>query len=143
MENEKTVTLPRPVRRKLWLILLLPGIFFGGMVVGSALTVAVAVRRIRDVTGNPEKTAGRIIARMDRYLDLTNEQEAEVKTIVRNTLDDLLAQRAAVRRQTLLRLAAARREMDAVLTPEQQQKLDDRFGRLRKLWGVAPEGNGP
>jgi Spy/CpxP family protein refolding chaperone len=62
---------------------------------------------------------------------------------VRNTLDDQLAQRAAVRRQTLLRLAAARREMDAVLTPEQQQKLDDRFGRLRKLWGVAPEGNGP
>jgi Spy/CpxP family protein refolding chaperone len=33
--------------------------------------------------------------------------------------------------------------MDAVLTPEQQRKLDERFEKLRKMWGIEPEENEP
>jgi hypothetical protein len=144
MSNEtKKEMLPRPARRKLWFALLLTGIFLGGMVVGGGLTVAATIHRLRETVREPDKAVVRMTKRLDRTLDLTDEQEAGVKTIVRGTLDDLIAQRIAVRRRTLFRLAAARREMDAVLTPEQRQKLDERFETLRKLWGVEPEENEP
>jgi Spy/CpxP family protein refolding chaperone len=39
-----------------------------------------------------------------------------------------------------MRLQAARLEINKLLTPEQVQKLDERFERLQKLWNPSSSG---
>jgi hypothetical protein len=141
MKNDKsTESLPRPARRRLWTVLLMLGIFTGGMMLGSALTVSAIVHRMRESAREPEKAAARIIARMDKYLHMTGEQKAAVQTIVSQTTDDLRALQARSRIRGLMRLQAARMEINKLLTPEQVQKLDERFERLRKLWNPSSSG---
>lgn len=138
--DQSNETLPRPVRRRIWTVLLMLGIFTGGLVLGSALTVSAIVHRMREAAREPEKSVERTVARMDRYLHLTDEQKTAVKTIVSQTTDDLRVLRARSRMRGLIRLKAARLEINNLLTPEQVQKLDERFERLQKLWNPSSAG---
>jgi len=133
-------SLPRPVRRCLWKTLLLLGVFFGGFVIGSALTGSVVVHRVREAAFTPEKTAERIMGRMERRLDLTDEQSDQVKAIVRRNMGELVTRRAEVRAQVLEQVQTIRREIAEVLTPEQERKLNRRFDWLQKLWMPPTSG---
>jgi len=138
MKTDKTnESLPRPVRRRLWTVLLMLGIFTGGMVLGSALTVSAIVHRMRESVREPEKAVNRTIARMDRYLHLTDEQKTAVRSVVRHATDDLRTQWADGRKQALNRLEESRKEIDLLLTPEQVHKMDERFESLKKLWNPS------
>ena len=139
-KDKPTESLPRPARRRLWTVLLMLGIFTGGMVLGSALTVSAIVHRMQESAREPEKAVFRTIARMDKYLHMTGEQKAAVQTIVSQTTDDLRALQARSRMRGLMRLQAARLEINKLLTPEQVQKLDERFERLQKLWNPSSSG---
>ncbi|MFA6172082.1 MAG: hypothetical protein WC701_00225 [Kiritimatiellales bacterium] len=139
-KDKSTESLPRPARRRLWTVLLMLGIFTGGTVLGSALTVSAIVHRMREAAREPEKAVDRTIARMDKYLHLTGEQKTAVQTIVSQTTDDLRVLQARSRMRGLMRLQAARLEINKLLTPEQVQKLDERFERLRKLWNPSSSG---
>jgi Spy/CpxP family protein refolding chaperone len=127
-------SLPRPIRRRLWMTLMMLGIFAGGLVLGSALTVATIVHRVREAIHTPGKTAERIMSRMMKDLDLTDEQASQVRAVVRRNMIELRVQKAKERAQVSGRMKMIRQEMDEILTPEQEQKLNQRFDRLQKLW---------
>ena len=139
-KDKPTESLPRPARRRLWTALLMLGIFTGGLVLGSVLTVSTIVHRMRESVREPEKSVERTIARMDKYLHMTGEQKAAVRNVVRHTTDDLRTQWAIGRRQALYRLETSRKEINLLLTPEQVQKLDERFESLQKLWNPSSTG---
>jgi Spy/CpxP family protein refolding chaperone len=127
-------TLPRPVRRRLWQTLLLLGVFSAGLVLGGALTVGVIVHRVREAAVTPDKTAERIMGRMAHRLDLTDEQANQVRAVVHRNMGEFLVQRDETRRQVAERVQTIRLEISDVLTPEQEQKLNQRFDQLQKLW---------
>jgi hypothetical protein len=76
-------------------------------------------------------------------LDLMSDPWNVLFSCVQDNRKGEIGMNNETKKERLPRPASARREMDAVLTPEQQQKLDGRFESLRKLLGVAPEGNEP
>lgn len=135
MKNETpSNVLPRPVRRRLWRILFVLGVFFGGLVLGSALTVATIVHRVREAIHTPGKMAERVMTRTMKDLDLTDEQTSQARTVIRRNMAELRAQRMQDRAQVAGRMKMIRQEMNEILTPEQEQKLNQRLERLQKFW---------
>ena len=126
--------LPRPTRRRLWTILWMTVVFACGMVIGGGLTLKIAYDRFQESFHHPAIFAERINHRLDRYLDLSPDQRRQVAQIIKRDLDQLHALRTKMRQQLLAQLEKTRQDLNAVLTPEQTQRLNRRFDRLQRIW---------
>ena len=135
--------LVRTRRRWVRTFLLALVIFISGVVVGGGLTFKVITTGFKRVFQDPETLAERITHRMKKTLDLTDDQVIRVRQII------LARQKAfhALRKEVQPRLEAeienTRRELAAVLTPEQARKWGKRYGRLLRFWLPSPPGDHP
>jgi hypothetical protein len=127
---------------KWWLAAIV--ILLGGIVIGSAGTLAVVRRAVTmHHRRTPEQTAERVVDRMERELALSPEQKDVVRAVVTRRMKALREIREEVVPRVTEQLEAARGEIDAVLDPDQQRKWHAHFRRLERLMRPVRMGTGP
>jgi hypothetical protein len=135
MEPEKpNAPIAKPRRRRLWTILLALAIFSCGVLVGGGLTFKIITIGYKRAFQEPEVLAEKITRRMERQLDLNNDQLIQVRRIILEQQKALQALRKEFRPRLDGQLEKTRLELAAVLTPEQARKWEKRFAHIRKFW---------
>jgi len=138
--DEPTTPVVRPRRRRIWSILLALVIFISGVLVGGGLSFKLVTGGFKRYFQDPAVSAERITQRMKRQLDLTEEQAVQVRRIIFEQQKAFQSLRKQVRPQLDAQIEKTRRELAAVLTPEQARKWEKRFDRFMKFW--LPPRNG-
>lgn len=133
-------TLPRQGHPWLRAILLGSIILVCGMFIGGGITLYVATQRVMDAVQNPEKVPARVVARMQRNLDLTDEQAATLEGIIERHQNNLLAIRAEVQPRVKAELGTLQQEVEEILTPEQAERFRERLETLRSRLLLTNEG---
>ena len=142
MEPEKPNTpIAKPRRRRLWTILIVLGIFFCGILVGGGLTFKVISEGYKRAFQDPEVLAEKIIRRMERRLDLNSDQVKQVRGIILEQQKEFQALRKEFRPRLDRQIEKTRRELAAVLTPEQARKWEKTFARIQRFWLPPLPGN--
>lgn len=142
MDQEKaTAPLHRPRRRWLRTTLLALAIFISGILVGGGITFKVISHVYKRSFQEPEATAERITQRMKRRLALTDEQVIQVRRILLERMRAFQALRREFRPQLEAQIEVTRREMRAVLLPEQVDRWEKDFDRVLKFWLPPPPGD--
>lgn len=126
--------LPRPRAHWLRKTLLAVAILLCGMVIGSGLTLRVLWVQVTAAIQNPAEIPQRISHRMDRVLDLTDEQSKRVEEILSREYQALAEIRREIAPRVQAELDKTRNDVAAALTPEQARKWQKRFDFLRKEW---------
>ena len=130
----------RPRRRWVWPVLLALVIFVSGVLVGGGLTFKIITSGLKRSFQDPEVSAERITNRMKKRLDLTDEQVVQVRRIILEQQKAFQSMRKQVGPQLEAQIEKTRRELAAVLTPDQARKWEKRFGHFLKFW-LPPEGS--
>ena len=144
MENSMN---PRPKTRKKihWKSVLLGlAILCCGMVIGVGITLHVGHSMILHTLNPGDRMASHITRKIDRKLDLTDEQKAEVEKIVthrvsefRNILDTMYPD---IKKQ----ITSMHQEVAGILTEKQRVKWEKHTRKIqRKLEQHKPKGTGP
>ncbi len=104
-------------------ILVLIGIFTAGGVTGGFVTLRVTKNRIlnRPV---PEEWAPRHLKRLAERLDLTPDQQEQIRPIVRRNMEQLNRVRSQTMAETQAIVEGMQREVSAQLTAEQRIKFE-------------------
>ncbi len=129
-----------PISRRLWGRGALIGavILLCGMVIGGGLTSFVVWRRVQNSVMNPRVMPARIVDHMRGPLDLTDEQAQQLHEIFTRHHSRFEELRKEMEPLVEEELEAIRTEVAAVLTPEQLEKWNRRFDRMRKRWFRGP-----
>jgi hypothetical protein len=130
---------PAQARSRVWPEVLLGlVILLCGIVIGAGGTVLVG--RIFLVPGQPDRTSREIARHMSQRLDLTPDQQRQVRQIVRRHIERVTQIRESGRQEAEKELALMRDDVAKVLTPEQAQAWRTEFERMRRF---APHGPPP
>jgi len=125
---------PPPARpRRIRALLLMLAVFLCGGVCGASLAVVVVVQRLQNTVRHPERLPGRTTQRLTQRLDLTPEQQTQVRSILERHHQ---AMRPMIGRQ----LRTMRGEIEAVLTPEQKEEWESMGRRWRRTTPEEPTG---
>ena len=130
----------RPRRRWVWTVLLALVIFISGVLVGGGLSFKIITSGFKRSFQDPEVSAERITNRMKRRLDLTDEQCVQVRRIILERQKAFQSMRKQVRPQLEAEIEKTRRELAAVLTPDQARKWEKSFRHFWEFW-LPPEGS--
>jgi hypothetical protein len=142
-QDQPIAPITRPRRRWIWTILLALVIFISGVLVGGGLTFKVITNGFKRSFQDPAVSAERITQRMKRRLDLTDEQTVQVRRIFLEQQKEIQSLRRQIRPQLEAQFEKTRRELAAVLTPEQARKWEKRFARFLKFWLPPIPGDHP
>lgn len=109
-------------------------VFLLGTIIGTLGTTAFIFRTMRRFTTegiNTQRTW--FMRRLDRQVRLTDEQKPQAKAILEQTEEDVhqLLQRSMAEFADILQHRDE--ELKTILTPEQQQKLDEMTGRMQRF----------
>jgi len=117
---------------KVWLVIAL--VFVAGFGSGVVTTRAVGRRIVFRLLNDPNAVRKVVAARLAHKLDLTHDQKAKVDEILLRTENDLkgLRQEVGPRFQSIM--FAARDDISAVLTPEQQERFRKFREENHRLW---------
>ncbi|HZZ42975.1 MAG TPA: hypothetical protein VFE58_08555 [Tepidisphaeraceae bacterium] len=131
---------PLPPRRKSrWKIYLLAFIlFFGGVLCGTGLTIAVAVHRIRYAIQHPEEAPDRIVWLLRRKLDLTPVQTSTVREILEQHQVRLQAIRRQIYPQIHDEFESFHSDVAAKLDDRQKEKWDHLYRETIDNWLPPP-----
>jgi hypothetical protein len=113
-------------------ILVLIGIFAAGGVAGGFVTLRV----LRDKFVNrpvPEEWAPRHLKRLHDRLELTKEQEEQIRPIVRRNMEQLNRIRNSSMEETKTVVELMQREITEKLTAEQRVKFEQMNRELREM----------
>ncbi len=135
--------LARPRRRWLRTLLLTLIVFVSGVLVGGGLTFKVVTTGFKRFFQEPEVLAENITHRMKKRLDLTDDQAVQVRRIILERQKALQSLRKEVQPRIEAEIEKTRREMAAVLTPEQARKWEKRFRYFSRFWLPSPSGTPP
>ena len=113
-------------RLKVWLVLL--GVFLLGGVTGAALDSVYRLRSSANQTKERDKGEA-FMNRLRSELNLTEQQAAQVNTIVSETRNEFRALRSEARPRYDAIRQKERERIRAILNPEQQQKFDQMIAR--------------
>ena len=125
--------LPAPRRKRAWLtVLLCLAIFVAGGVVGAGITVIHVYRTVLSALQHPERTPERIARRMQKRLDLTDEQTGRIEEILRRRQKPMLEARRELLERNAPELDALEDEVAAELTPGQALHWREHFRQMRR-----------
>jgi hypothetical protein len=133
--------LARPRRRWIRTILLALIIFVSGVLVGGGLTFKVITSEFRRFFQEPEALAESITHRMKKRLDLTDAQAVQVRRIIIERQKVIQSLRKEIQPRLEAQTENTRREVAAVLTPEQARKWEKKFRYFSKYWLPSPAGD--
>jgi Spy/CpxP family protein refolding chaperone len=121
-----------PVRKtRVRAVLLLALTFVAGAIAGAATDRFALVRQHRMVPrGGLHFTADRIASRLDRELNLTDAQRAQVDRILKERGAAIDAAWSRVQPEVRAEVERRNTEIEAILTPEQREK----FAEMRARW---------
>lgn len=112
-------------------------IFALGLIIGWAGGSYMLQRQIKQmvIEGRPPLKEF-FIQQINRNLDLTNAQQAEIEAIVAETEVELyqFLQKSRIEFAGIMRRMNIR--MQTHLTPSQQQQVEESFGRFLELWQI-------
>jgi len=123
---------PRPRRWLAWLLALV--VFMAGMASGAALTVHYAVSRLQFAIHHPEVAPARIAGIIQRRLDLSDEQRAQVESVVAKRQVEIAAIRSKFQPEIVAQLDAVRNEVSEVLTESQRAQWTQLFDQFKERW---------
>jgi hypothetical protein len=135
VSGSKTRTWQRPVFR---IGALCAGIFVIGVALGAGVTVHLILDRVKGAFRDPEVMADRMVRQMDSTLDLTDEQEPEIKALL---IESVTRIRGAVHDE----FNNVHVNVSKVLTEEQKKIFDEKLkNRMHSLGMPLHEhGNRP
>lgn len=105
-----------------------------GLIIGSGLTLILVRGAAHRLIAEPELLPGRLLQRLDRQLDLDDTQRASIEAILQARLAAFQAIRRRVKPEFQAELDGLRNDVNAVLTPEQQEAWQTRFDTIRERW---------
>ena len=120
--------------RRLRLILMGTAILVCGMLIGGAVTSRIAWKRFIDRTRSQDRITERIAGRLDRDLDLSDDQARRIRDIIHRHQKNLRDLHLQVKPQVEEELDQMKCEVDSVLTPEQVRQWNRRFQRMHEHW---------
>jgi Spy/CpxP family protein refolding chaperone len=133
-------------------IIVLLGIFIAGGVTGGFVALRFAKNRIQN-RPVPEEWAPRHLKRLADRLELTPEQQEQIRPIVRHNMEQLSRVRNNSMVETKTILEGMQREISEKLTPEQRAKFEqmnrefregrEKFERERRRNPERPNGEKP
>jgi len=130
-----------PPKRRWWRDIILGlTLFTCGMLVGGAVSTKVIINRAATFRQNPG--ARRALPRLERILDLTPEQAAQVHQIIGEGMRELRQLREGVRPQVDETLKRVRKDVEALLNEEQKVKWSKHFEIMQGKWFPPPPRNG-
>ena len=134
-DNQEVKQQMLPVTRRRWLRSLLCGILIlvCGMVIGGAAVGLFVHNRVMELIHTPEILPEHLTGAMERNLGLTEEQAAEVLVIYNKYLERFLERRKQMRPQIEADIEALQSEINVVLTPEQTDKWNRRFDKIKSI----------
>jgi hypothetical protein len=135
--------LARPRRRWIRTALLALIIFVSGVLVGGGLTFKFITAGFKRSFQEPEALAESITHRMKKRLDLTDEQALQVRRIILERTKAFQSLRKEVQPKLEAEIENTRREVAAVLTPEQARKWEKSFRRFSRFWLPSLPGHHP
>lgn len=138
-QDQPVAPVIRPRRRWVWTVLLALVIFISGVLVGGGLSFKILTSGFKRAFQDPAVSAERITNREKKRLDLTEEQVVQVRRIILEQQKAFQSMRKQVQPQLEAQIENTRRELAAVLTPEQARKWGKRFNLFLKFW-LPPEG---
>lgn len=123
-------TPPRSQSRLVAIFLLV--VCFGvGFLAGMVFDRAMLIHQSRMLPrGGIEFVTRHLAHRLDRQLDLTEEQEAQVRAILERRKQKIFAEWDGLQARLHREIEEAHREISEILTPEQRA----RFDRMRRRW---------
>ena len=121
-------------RHWLWSVMIGAAILLCGMVIGACLALVVVRNRVIDLIQHPEKRTGAMVRRLDRALDLSEDQRADVRRVLRKHRAEFNEIRRDVAPRVQREIDAMDRDLSKILTPEQKAKWDRYLKRLLRLW---------
>lgn len=131
--------LPKPPRA--WLTLLMGGVLLiSGMVIGAGGTTLLLKHRMGQPNSAPKQFSGRLLRRIERDLDLTEEQSEEVRSILELHREEMRTIRLQVGEKIDDSFEALKEEVSAVLSPEQVVIWEERNHKYRDR---SPHDRGP
>ncbi len=133
-QQEANGSLPKPRRRWVRTGLLGLVILLCGMIIGGALTLHFRWPRLLLARQPWERMPEHIADRMREELGLTEEQQKEIQTILAKHHGAMESIRVEVQPRVEAQIDSMRREIDAVLTPEQARRWTERFEKMRRHW---------
>lgn len=141
MSNDDVITrgaaerLPPMPRRRRWRTLLVSLLLVvAGAAIGAALTVLVIVRQVQHRVRHPEEFPPRAAARLQRYLELSDDQTRRVEAILGERQADLQEIRREVQPRVEAEIERIRREIEAVLDPRQAERWNTWLDQKRQTW---------
>ena len=110
-------------------------IFLSGAFVGGVCTWVYVHHVINEtMAGGPPKVQSIVVARLSDQLDLSREQEAEVRTMIEAGRAELKAIHDETRPQIEDKILEVAEEVKTVLNDEQSGKLDEIVQDLLERW---------
>lgn len=128
-------------RRRVWLsVMVYLMIFASGLVCGAGLTAVMVHRHIKRVVHHPELAVEGFAKVLDRRLDLTPAQRAQVREILRKRQEAFQEYRRQVQPVIVKELRSLSSEIESVLDEDQKRTWHKMAGRMR---GWVPEAPPP
>ncbi len=143
-EQDRVETLlPRPRRRWVRTTLLGIVILLCGMVIGGAVTLHARWPRLLLARHSWERMPEHIANRMRTELDLTEEQQRHIERILAKHHAAMESIRVEVQPRVQAQIDSMRRDIDAVLTPDQAVRWSEHFKRMPRHGPRSEHGRGP
>lgn len=124
-------------RRLLWATSFI-AVFLIGAATGGLVTGVMLVRMTQRLIAEPERWNDIVVNRLDRRLDLTPEQEGEVRTIVEERLGRLREIRAQTYPRISVELRVMRAEVAAVLDDAQRATFEAYYADIERTLRMPP-----
>lgn len=109
-----------------------------GLLIGAGMTTFISDNSVRDFFTKPDQLPVRLVARMERRLDLTPSQRADVETIIAEHFATFDRLRRQVQPAVQATLDSMRDDVAAVLDPDQRSIWMENFQRIREAWEPGP-----
>ncbi len=126
---------PLPTRRRFWKQALLSLIIFAsGAIVGTCTTLILIRQQVHHRIHHPEEMPGKIAARMQRKLDLSNEQTEQVQAILTERQQAIQQIRREFQPQLEAELNQMQEQVAHLLDDSQRMAWQAWFQDLRATW---------
>ncbi len=122
------------------------GLFLSGIAIGALGTHLYYAYQLRGPIGPPAMGAGLFVERLERRLDLTPEQAAEIEAILDRTHRAAAEMRSDLRPRIAELMETTADEIRGVLTPEQREEFEllrRRERRRTEFFLLGPPGPHP